>query len=119
MKVSSASKLQVAQHLGEPEAERDEDEDELLADEPHVGREDEAERRAERDAAEELVAERSNSRSEKLAPGSISGRATIRHVATSTTTTTSEAITKVSVNVATGPVARVCERMPSVAEGCA
>ena len=64
----------------------------------------EAERRAERDAAEELVARAStNESSEKLAEGSMSGRTTPSTAAIRTTTTTSEVITKASVNVASGP----------------
>ncbi len=58
-----------------------------------------------------------NESSENPAVGSMRGRTHPRTSATSTTTTTSDVMTKASVKVASGPVARVCERMPSVADG--
>jgi hypothetical protein len=58
-----------------------------------------------------------NSSNEKLAPGSTSDLAMPITVARSTTTTMSEVITNPSVKVASSPCARVCDRMPSVADG--
>ena len=56
-------------------------------------------------------------RSDSAAPGSTSGRAMVRTTARKMTTTTSEVITKPRVKSDRGPLARVWERTPSVAEG--
>ncbi len=55
--------------------------------------------------------------SDRWEPGEMRGRAMVITRASSTTTTTSEAMTKLRVKVASGPLARVWERMPIVAEG--
>ena len=57
------------------------------------------------------------SASEMLPPAVTSGRTNVITIAITTTTTTSEAMMKASEKVATGPLARVCERMPRQAEG--
>ena len=54
---------------------------------------------------------------EKLARASTRGRATPIARATSAMTKTSHVMTKASVNDASGPAARVCDRTPRVAEG--
>jgi hypothetical protein len=47
----------------------------------------------------------------------MSGRTDPTTVASNTTTTTSDVMTNARVKVASGPLARVCDRMPSVADG--
>lgn len=54
---------------------------------------------------------------EKLAPGSTSGFVSVMTVAARTMTTTSESMTNASVKSAIGPFARVCDKMPSAADG--
>ncbi len=49
--------VHVLQELGEAEANREQDEQEVLADEPQVGGEHQAERRADGDAADDVVTE--------------------------------------------------------------
>ena len=50
--------LQVVEHGAHAEAEHEQHDEHLAVDQAQVRRDDEAERRAQRDAAEELVAER-------------------------------------------------------------
>jgi hypothetical protein len=55
--------------------------------------------------------------SDTALPGSIMGRTSASVAAISTSTTTSELMTKASEKRASGPLARVCDRMASVADG--
>ena len=58
-----------------------------------------------------------NASNDSAVPGSSNGFATIIASAISRMTMTAELITNARENVASGPRARVCARMPSVADG--
>ena len=100
-----------------PKPRASEDEEHLPVHDAQVRRQDEAQRRAEGDAAEEFVPERDEGRRRKARRRVHQWPRDAHGKGTSAMTKTSHVMTKASVKDASGPAARVCDRTPSVADG--